>query len=103
MKYRFKSGRGKKVVISENETFERLGYEMLREYNITPNHLYWFEFANGDMTNSASPLGPMNDGMGKVSIETKIKDRKLEIGEEMSLVYDSGDWKKKVKLDGIEK
>ena len=41
--------------------------------------------------------------MGNVSIETRIKDRKLEIGEEMMLVYDySGDWRKKIKLDGIE-
>ena len=91
------------MVISGNETFEKLGYEMLKAYGIEPYHLYCFEFANGDMTDSASPLGPINDGMGNVSIETKIKDRKLEIGEEMILVYDySGDWRKKVKLDGIE-
>ena len=103
MKYRFKSGRGKKVVISGNETFEKLGYEMLKAYHIQPEHLYCFEFSNGDVTDSASPLGPINDGMSNVSIETKIKDRKMEIGEEMVLVYDySGDWRKKVKLDGIE-
>ena len=103
MKYRFKSGRGKKVVISGYETFEKLGYEMLRQYHIDPDHLFCFEFANGDVTDSASPLGPINDGMGNVSIETKIKDRKLEIGEELILVYDySSDCRRKVKLDGIE-
>lgn len=60
-------------------------------------------FSNGDVTDLASPLGPINDGMSNVSIETKIKDRKVEIGEKMVLVYDySGDWRKKVKLDGIE-
>ena len=103
MKYRFKFGRGKKVTISGNESFETLGYEILHEYHIRPEHIYCFEFANGDATNCASPLGPMNDDMGNVSIETKIKDRKMEIGEEIMLVYGpSDDWKKKIKLDGIE-
>ena len=56
MKYCFKSGRGKKVVISGNETFEKPGYEMLKAYHIQPEHLYCFEFSNGDVTDSASPL-----------------------------------------------
>lgn len=103
MKYRFKFGRNKKVIISGNESFETLGYKILKEFNIRPEHIYCFEFSNGDVTNCASPLGPMSDGMGKVSIEMKIKDRKMEIGEEMMLVYGpSDDWKKKIKLDGIE-
>ena len=48
MKYCFKSGRGKKVIISGNETFEGLGYEMLKAYHIEPEHLYSFEFSNYD-------------------------------------------------------
>ena len=52
--------------------------------------------------NGITPLGPINDGMGNVSIEMKIKDRKMEIGEEMMFVYGAGDWKKKIKLDGME-
>lgn len=83
MKYSFKFGRGKKVIISGSESFETLGYGILREYHIRPEHIYCFNFANGDMTNCATPLGPINDGIGNVSIETKIKDRKMEIGEEM--------------------
>ena len=103
MKYRFKFGRGKKVVVSENDTFETLGFKVLKEYHISPEHLFSFEFENGDMTDSASPLGSISDGMGNVSIETKIKDRKMEIGEILTLVYDySSDWRKKVKLDGME-
>ena len=102
MKYRFKFGRGKKVIISGNTTFESLGYKILRDYGIHPEHLYNFVFANGDITNSSSPLGPIDNGIGNVSIETKIKDRELEIGEEMMLEYDSGDWTRKIKLDGIE-
>ena len=103
MKYRFKFGRGKKVVISGNDTFETLGFKVLKGYHISPEHLFSFEFENGDMTDSASPLGPINDGMGNVSIETRIKDRKMEIGEALTLVYDySSDWRKKVKLDGME-
>lgn len=103
MKYHFKSGRGKKVVINGNDTFEKLGYEMLRQYHIDPEHLYCFEFANGDVTNSAASIGTIDDWMSNVSIKTKIKDRKLEIGEEMILVYDySRDWRKKIKLDKIE-
>lgn len=76
---------------------------MLRQYHIDPEHLYCFEFANGDVTNSAAPFGAIDDWMSNVSIKTKIKDRKLEIGEEMILVYDySRDWRKKIKLDKIE-
>ena len=76
---------------------------MLRQYHIVPEHLYCFEFANGDITNSAAPFGTIDDWMSNVSIKTKIKDRKLEIGEEMILVYDySRDWRKKIKLDKIE-
>lgn len=76
---------------------------MLRQYHIDPEHLYCFEFANGDITNSAAPFGTIDDWMSNVSIKTKIKDRKLEIGEEMILVYDySRDWRKKIKLDKIE-
>ena len=103
MKYHFKFGHGKKVIINGNETFETLGYKILKEYGISSEHLFCFEFSNGDATNSASPLGPINDRLGNVSIETKIKDRNVEIGEVMTLVYDySGDWAKKIKLDAIE-
>ena len=103
MRYCFKFGRGKKVIISGNETFEFLGFKVLKEYHISPEHLFCFEFDNGDVTDSASPLGPINDGMGNVSIETKINDRNIEIGEAITLVYDySSDWRKKITLAGIE-
>lgn len=99
MKYHFRAGRGKDIIISGNETFEELGFKILREYHIDPDHLFMFEFANGDATDSASPFGPMNDGLGNVSIETKIKNRKMNVGETMTMVYDySGNWTRKVKL-----
>lgn len=37
--------------------------------------------SNGDTTDSACPPGPMDDGLGNVSIEMKIKDRKMDVGE----------------------
>lgn len=99
MKYHFKAGRGKDIIISGNETFEELGFKILREYHIDPDHLFMFEFANGDATDSASPFGPMNEGLGNVSIEMKIKNRKMNVGETMTMVYDySGNWSRKVKL-----
>lgn len=103
MKYHFKFGRGKKIIISGNESFESLGFQILEEYNINPDHLFCFEFANGDSTDSASPLGAMHDGNGNVSIETKIKNRKMEIGEQMTFVYDFGkNWTRNITLDKIE-
>ncbi len=99
MKYHFRVGRGKNVLISGNETFEDLGFKILREYHIEPDHLFMFEFANGDATNSACPFGPMHDDLGNVSIEMKIKDRKMDLGETMTFVYDfARDWTRKVKL-----
>ena len=99
MKYHFRVGRGKNIMISGDETFEVLGFRILREYRIDPDHLFMFEFANGDATDSASPFGPINDGLGNVSIEMKIKDRKIDVGEIMTLVYDySSSWTRKVKL-----
>ena len=99
MKYHFRAGRGKNIIISGSETFEELGIKLLEEYNIVPDHLFMFEFANGDATNSASPFGPVNDGLGNVSIEMKIKDRNMDVGEIMTLVYDySSNWTRKVKL-----
>lgn len=99
MKYHFRAGRGKNVTINEDETFETLGFMILEAYEIFPDHLFMFEFADGDCTDSACPLGPMHDGLGNVPIETKIKDRHMEIGEEMRFVYDySSDWSRRVKL-----
>ena len=100
MKYRFDIGEGKKVIISGDETFESLGYEILREYGIKPDQLDRFMFADGDITNSISQLE--QKGIGIVSIKTKIKDRKLEIGEDMILAYKSPGWAKKATLEGIE-
>ena len=75
---------------------------VLKEYHISPEHLFSFEFDNGDMTDSASPLGPISDGMGNVSIETKISERKMQVGETITLVYDySSNWRKKIKLEEI--
>ena len=102
MKYLFKFGRGKKVIVNGTDSFELLGLKALKEYRISPEHLFSFEFENGDMTDSASPLGPISDGMGNVSIETKIKDREMKIGESLTLVYDySSNWSKKITLEEI--
>ena len=99
MKYHFRAGRGKNIVLDGTGTFEELGFAILREYRIEPDHLFMFEFENGDATDSASPFGPMHDGLGNVSIEMKIEKRKLKVGEEMRFVYDYGsEWTRKVKL-----
>lgn len=98
MKYHFRAGRGKNIIINGNETFETLGFLILEKYRIDPDHLFMFEFVNGETTNSATPFGPMDDD-GDVSIEMKIKDRNMEIGEVMTFIYDySSDWTRKVKL-----
>lgn len=61
--------------------------------------MFLLEFLNGDNTDSACPFGAMNDGLGNVSIETNIKNRRMDIGEIMTFVYDfSRDWLRKVKL-----
>lgn len=102
MKYLFRVGRGKKIIINANETFETLGHRILREYSIVPDHLFLFEFSNGETTNSASPFGPFDD-FREVNIDSKIKDRNLMVGDELTLVYDySRDWKRKVKLVDID-
>lgn len=99
MKYHFRAGRGKNIIIDGDATFEELGFAILREYGIMPDHLFMFEFSNGDATDSASPFGPINDGLGNISIEMKIKDRDMDAGETMTFVYDySGNWSRKVKL-----
>lgn len=99
MQYHFRAGRGKNIIIDGDDTFEELGFRILAEYEIMPDHLFLFEFSNGDSTDSASPFGPMNDGLGNISIETKIKNRKMDVGETMTFVYDfSRDWSRKVKL-----
>ena len=98
MKYHFRAGRGKNIIISDTKTFEDLGFAILREYHIDPDHLFMFEFSNGEETNSATPLGPMND-YRDVRIDSKLKSRKLEVGEAMTFIYDySSDWSRKVKL-----
>lgn len=99
MKYHFRAGRGKNIIISSNETFEALGFKILEEYDIIPDHLFMFEFANGDATDAASPFGPMHDGLGNVPVEMKIEDRKMNVGETMTFVYDlAREWSRKVKL-----
>ena len=79
MKYHFRVGRGKNVIVDGNTTFEELGFAILREYQMVPDHLFLFEFSNGDNTDSACPFGPMHDGLGNVPIETKIRDRRMAI------------------------
>ncbi len=99
MKYHFKAGRGKNIIVDGDATFEELGFAILKEYEIIPDHLFLFEFSNGDATDSACPFGPMNDGLGNISIEMKIRDRNMDVGETMTFVYDfSRDWSRKVKL-----
>lgn len=99
MKYHFKFGRGKKLIVGEETTFMELGFAILSEYDMIPDHLFMFQFSNGDNTDSACPLGPMNDRLGNVSIETKIRDRNMAIGEVLTFVYDySRDWSRKIRL-----
>ncbi len=99
MKYHFRVGRGKNIIVDGDTTFEELGFAILREYDIMPDHLFMFEFSNGDATDSACPFGPMNDGLGNIFIGMKIKDRNMDAGETMTFVYDySSDWSRKVKL-----
>lgn len=98
MKYHFKVGRGKTIILNDTDTFTDLGFSILKEYRIWPDHLFMFEFENGEATNSATPLGPFND-YREVSIEAKLKSRHLVIGEVMTLIYDySSDWTRKVTL-----
>lgn len=98
MKYHFRVGRGKNIIVNGDETFEKLGLKILAEYKIDPDHLFLFEFSNGEATNSASPMGPFDD-YREVAIDSKIKSRKLQVGEVMTLVYDyARDWSRKVKL-----
>ena len=98
MKYHFKVGRMKTIVVDGKDSFEKLGFAILDSYNIRLSHLFLFVFANGDETNSATLFGPMND-YRDVSMEATIESRNLEIGEAMTMEYDySGNWKRKVKL-----
>ena len=78
MQYHFRVGRGKNIIISDTKTFEDLGLAILRGYNIIPYHLFVFVFSNGDETNSASPLGYMDD-YRDVQIDSKLKSRMLEV------------------------
>lgn len=85
-------------MINGEETFETLGFKILQEYRITPDHLFLFEFSNGEEANSATPFGPFND-YRDVDIDTKIKSRNMEVGEVMTFVYNYfSDWTRKVKL-----
>ena len=103
MKYHFRAGRGKNIYIDDSSTFEDLGFAILREYDIDPDHLFLFQFENGDSTDSASPFGPMHDGLGTVPVDSPIKKRKMKTGETLVFVYDLGsEWTRKVKLVGIE-
>ena len=98
MKYHFKVGRGKTIILNDTDTFTDLGFAILKKYRIWPDHLFMFEFENGEATNSATPLGPFND-YREVSIEAKLKSRHLVIGEVMTLIYDySSDWTRNVTL-----
>ena len=98
MKYHFKVGRGKTIVVDESDTFEQLGFVILESYHIDSDHLFMFVFSNGEETNSATPFGPMDD-YRDVSIDAPIKSRKMKVGEIMTMEYDYGsNWKRKVKL-----
>ena len=102
MKYYFKVGRKKPIILSENDSLETLGIAILDAYQIEQDHLFMFTFSNGDETNSFSPFGPMGD-YKDVSIEAKIKSRNLQVGEELIFEYDyMSDWTRKVKLIKIE-
>ena len=98
MKYHFKVGRAKSVVLDENDTFEKLGFAILDAYHIDSDHLFMFTFSNGDETNSVSPFGPMDD-YRDVDMDSPIKSRQMEVGEVMTMLYDYGaNWTRKVKL-----
>ena len=101
MKYHFRVGRGKNIIINDTKTFEDLGFAILKEFRMFPDHLFMFEFENGEATNSATPLGPMND-YREVRIDMKMKDRHLDIGDVLTFIYDySSDWSRKVTLVDI--
>ncbi len=98
MKYYFKAGRAKNIVVDESDTFENLGFAILEAYRIDPDHLFMFTFSNGEETNSASPFGTMDD-YRDVLINSPIKNRGMEVGETMTMEYDYGaDWTRKVRL-----
>ena len=98
MKYHFKVGRAKNLVLDENDTFADLGFAVLDAYHIDSDHLFMFTFSNGDETNSVCPFGSMQD-YRDVDADSPIKSRQMEVGEVMTMEYDYGStWTRKVKL-----
>ena len=98
MKYYFKVGRAKSIAVNEDDTFENLGFAILEAYHIKPYHLFMFTFSNGEETNSATPIGPMDD-YRDVPIDSPINHRGMKIDEVMTMEYDYGtNWTRKVRL-----
>ena len=102
MVYTFKVGRSKTVKMKANQTFNDLCLAILKAYNMYPDHIFYLIFENGEYSESSTPLGSMS-GTGEVSLNTRLKDRKLQIGETITFAYNpSYEWTRKVKLIEIE-
>ena len=101
MKYHFKVGRLKTIIVDENDTFEKLGNLILKAYHIDIDHAFLFVFSNGEETNSGTLFGPMDD-YRDVAIDSQIKNRKMVVGEVITMEYNYfSNWKRKVKLVNI--
>ena len=101
MKYHFKAGQKDIILDRDTATFEELGYEILKAFNIYPSNMFEFEFEDGDFTKAAAVYGSEDDD-GQVVLESKIKDRALETGDQFLFMYDySNEWTRTVRLVDI--
>ncbi|WP_197026411.1 IS1096 element passenger TnpR family protein [Oribacterium sp. P6A1] len=102
MRYYFKAGQKDIILDEDKATFEELGYEILRAFNIYPSNMFEFEFDDGEFTTSAdSPAATDDDG--QVALSSRIKDKGLKPGDIFMFMYDySNEWTRTVKLLKIE-
>ncbi len=98
MKYHFKAGQKDIILDQDTATFEELGFEILKAFNIYPSNVFEFEFEDGEFTKMAAVSGASDDD-GQVELSSKIKDKGLEPGELFLFMYDySNEWTRTVKL-----
>ena len=101
MKYHFKVGRDKQIVLDASQTFEDLCWAILKAYRIDPDHIFLIEFPNGEETDSGTPLGPMS-GTGNIPLQTPLSDQDLKTGDVMTFYYNpSYEWSRKIRLMDI--
>ncbi|OON86649.1 hypothetical protein BXO88_06540 [Oribacterium sp. C9] len=102
MKYHFKAGQKDIILDEETATFEELGYEILKAFNIYPSNMFEFEFEDGEFTSSTDFPGTSDDD-GQVAIASKIKDKGLKPGDQFMFMYDySNEWTRTVKFIKFE-